>query len=230
MTFIHYPQLQNHKIDKFTVNQLDCPHLFVMRPKVGEIWKITNLKGVLATVRILNWDKSKHIIHLEIIEREVKVKNIETCPALVCAITDKSYLDQMIEIIPFTIFNNIFLFNSDRSPIGSVNLKRLESILIKSLEQSEQVFLPQIMILDNLDTLQLDQQSIYFDCLKDNLSATKYQGKLNGEKIKYCLIGPEGGWSTQEIELFAAKNMQKICLESLVYPAWFMPVVVSNLL
>lgn len=188
-------------------------HLFSCRVKVQQQVRLSNLKGGLVEAEIIKVDKQNHTINYKIIDKQ----SFEPAPEKILfqAITDKNYLEKMVEIIPIIGVSKVILFQSQFSPKQNFSVDRLQSIMIRSCEQAENLFLPQVQIVSESDLLQLLKQhkpqllDIYGDCKP-----------LKSESISSVLVGPEGGFGSQEISQFEALGLQKVSFGSSVLPAW----------
>jgi RsmE family RNA methyltransferase len=123
----------------------------------------------------------------------------------------------MVEILPFSTFEKVYLFEADRTQKQSFSLERLEKILIRSCEQSHTIWKPELIHIQNQEDLwKMVRQLIpvVLDCNQSDHNYTNYE---NSEAF---LIGPEGGWSTDEKKLFEKFNLPIRNLGGLIYPSW----------
>jgi 16S rRNA (uracil1498-N3)-methyltransferase len=125
---------------------------------------------------------------------------------------------------------------SDRSEKKDLNIERAEKILKEASEQSGRGMMPVLHeILDLEHALNVAEQekinlvafhtvsSMPFDSsLRDSLRATK-------NPIGF-LVGPEGGWSEKEVELFKSKNISIYSLGNQVLRAETAAIAISSLL
>lgn len=258
MTYIYLEKLNQKPLsigDILVIKSLDCPHFFSLRPRSGEFWNFTDLNGFLAGGEVLNMDKKNKISKSEIsvliknINYQKKAENTENTESkefkegageIFIAILDKPYLDKLFEIIPLTHFNKITLFSSQHSqiPTQSLNLSRYKNILIRSCEQCHNLQLPSIQIIPSFPGLLdiLPKNAAFLDSTAfDNITnITTNQNSYSSYNLPF-IIGPEGGFSKNENELidnFIKMNEKsmKIYLGEKVFPAWFMPAVLTNFL
>jgi len=229
---------------------LDAAHFFSLRVKRNEILKVTDLKGTLAEIKILGYDKNSQSVDFEIHKQEVfenKARNI-----LYQTVIDKYYLEKLFEVLPFMKLKEIVLFYSQHSIKLKPNLERLTNILTRSLEQSESLFIPKITIIETKNYLQSLEEikPIVLDCYLDTKSSSnssqrkvalgsgegfdlelkpneniKTQGNKQAPNSKLltnnsALVGPEGGWSQEEKDFFINNNFQFYNLGDIIYPAW----------
>lgn len=108
---------------------------------------------------------------------------------------------------------------SERSEKKALNMERLEKIAMEASEQSGRGNVPFVEGVIDLEKA-LDSKGKYADVLKDgnvlafhtNESANRFVQDQNIVKPQAIFIGPEGGWSPKEVEMF---NKNKIGLVSL---------------
>jgi RsmE family RNA methyltransferase len=191
-------------------------HFLSMRVKENDSYKATDLKGNTAEIIIKSVDKKNKSIKIQKISNQT-VKN-KLKHTLIQAIPDKVYLDKLVEILPLSQVKNCYFFWSDRSVKYTINWERLENILIRSCEQSQIEFKPELKVIDLEEFLRL--QPIIMEC--QNLSSISiHQAKqvihVNGKAIA---VGPEGGWSQQELKKFKDTGLDFVHIDELILPSW----------
>lgn len=211
-------------------------HLISTRIQPEQIINITDLKGSRWQVKLINLDKKSRQAKVSFVEYEYIKQSIAYPSAsntLLQAQVDKTYLDKMFEILPFSQFDQIVLFKSQFSPKQSINQDRLDKILIRSLEQSEKIYKPKIVISD-LKISQLIESEYSQNRLNLVLdTGVAPSGDLPKSLNTSVWIGPEGGWSKDELELFGnltnkdASKFQFTSLGSIVYPAWLCSLAIK---
>lgn len=209
--FFFIPDLKKQKAE-----QEEAAHLISMRVKENEVIKITDLKGNFQTVKVTKTDKKTKQVEWAILDS--KRQNNENKKVLFQAITDKIYLEKMMEILPLAGISKIYLFESDNSIKNqNPNLARLDKIVIRSLEQSEQVHKPELKIIakNELETLIKEQNPVVLDCYLQ-----EGETKSNQTLTHSALVGPEGGWSNEERKMFQKYKLQPVSLGQTILPAW----------
>ncbi len=166
---------------------------------------------------------------------EVKDKKVESSEKpdvrLFAALIKKDNFELIIQKATELGVSEITPIISDRSEKKDLNMERAEKIIIEASEQSGRVLLP---ILNKPQKLEeaLDEINMNFvsfnpegESLKsgDNLKALKEKGPIG------LLIGPEGGWSDKEIELFKSKNIPIYNLGSQILRAETAAIAISGL-
>ncbi len=96
---------------------------------------------------------------------------------------------------------------ADRSQYKEVRLDRLEKIVIEAVEQSGRVSVPHI---DKEKTVSEIIEK-YPDVIVLDMDGVE-QFSVSQKSEVTILVGPEGGWSDAEREMFAQKNIQIVSL------------------
>lgn len=188
-------------------------HLFSMRVRKGDAIKISDLKGNVATTKIEEINKKE----LKIIHTLIESNSVPKFPEknLFQAVTDKLYLEKMMEIAPLAKITKIYLFFSDRSTVKNIPLDRLEQILIRSCCQGEIAYIPKVVILNDLDFK--EALSKYKPVV---LEGGQDSNTTNNPPANSILVGPEGGWSQKEKQNFQSLGLDYLNLGDVVLPAW----------
>ena len=207
-------------------------HLISTRIQTDQIFDITNLQGSRWQVKLIYIDKKNRaaqvsLIQFEYIKRSIAYPRVNN--TLIQSQVDKSYLEKMFEILPFSLFDKVVLFHSQYSLKQEINLERLDKILIRSLEQSQQIYKPEIILSqDSINRLIQDYTSggeINFILDTQKQSPKIQNNPKHNFNNSVVWIGPEGGWSKAELELFN-NQFQHINLGTVIYPAWLCSLAV----
>jgi 16S rRNA (uracil1498-N3)-methyltransferase len=190
-------------------------HIKTMRPKLGAILRLTDLNGSLYTIEVLNFDFKTGKGNYKIIDRIIQTKPTPT--TLIQSVIDKNYLDKLFEITPIVNITKIVLVESDYSNVPNINVERLESILIRACEQSENLFKPSIEVINKQKLIQyLYSNSI----IGTVLELPSKNNSKNISKLDTVIVGPEGGFSPDEIDFFDNNKYPFYSLKTNVLPAW----------
>ncbi len=94
---------------------------------------------------------------------------------------------------------------SDRSEKKDLNIERSEKIIKEAAEQSGRATLP---VLHPILSLEDALTSFHIPLLAFHVTGEPFK-KENFEKVSAvgALVGPEGGWTPRELELFTSKNI-----------------------
>jgi|GEM_PF-2632259 RsmE family RNA methyltransferase len=138
---IYLPTLKSGWID---IDQ--ARHLHSLHPKIGDIYSFTNLNGGFGQAKITEINKKLSSYNIEFLE----IKTTENPPEKILFQhqTDKLYLEKLVELMPIAGVSKIYIYSGDFSPKQNLQTDRLNKILIRSCEQSHNLFLPVIELLD----------------------------------------------------------------------------------
>lgn len=125
---------------------------------------------------------------------------------------------------------------SERSEKKDLNLERLNKIVKEASEQSGRVILPQIFSIKNLDQAvsQVVKEGMVGVVFCPTAPSSECHPALSkagiGRSNKVAaFIGPEGGWSEKEIELFKKNNFEILSLGQNILRAETAAIVSSSL-
>ena len=114
---------------------------------------------------------------------------------------------------------------SERSEKKNINFERAGKIIKEASEQSGRGSLPSISELVNFeDALNNNFASVAFHPTGDKL----HKDDFENEKVVGIFIGPEGGWSEKELELFKAKRIKILSLGRQILRAETATIAVSS--
>jgi 16S rRNA (uracil1498-N3)-methyltransferase len=208
--------------DKSLINQW----LRVFRFKVGD--KLVLFYGdgfdYESEIVFLNKDSSR----LKIVSKNKILNNSEIQISLFASIIKKDNFEWVVEKCTEIGVTNFQPIVSERSEKKNLNLDRLRVISKEAIEQSGRGFVPEIFepksleeVLNNIDS----GASIAFDSSGEDFFSKNLQ-------LKSCnlFVGPEGGFSQKEINLFKKKNIPIFSLGCFTLRAETASIVVSSLL
>lgn len=175
----------------------------------------------------------KDLIELEIISKIPVKRQLNTKITLIQSIIKGQKQDYLIQkatelgvhrIIPIVSQNAVVKFHSDKGKEQKID--RWQKIAYESVKQCERLDVP---IIENILTLKeaigIKDFDLRFTCAErnDDLNLKKFLSneKEQNKEIKniFILIGPEGGWSNCEFELFKKENIALVSLGNLVLRA-----------
>jgi 16S rRNA (uracil1498-N3)-methyltransferase len=190
-------------------------HIKTMRPKLGAVLRLTDLKGSMFTIEVLSFDFKTGKGKYKILDTIQLTKPKPT--TLIQSVIDKNYLDKLFEITPIVNITKIVLVESDYSNVPNINIDRLESIIIRACEQSENLFKPIIEVIDKQKLIEyLNSNSI----IGTVLELPSKNNSKNNSRLDTVIVGPEGGFSPDEIDFFNNNEYPFYSLKTNVLPAW----------
>ena len=195
--------------DKYLIiDEIDSKHITrSFRKNIGDSVKITNGIGHLCNAEIVEIGK----------KIKVKIKSIEKFESSIYSIhiaisplKNTSRFEWFVEKATELGINQITPLICKYSEKKKVNMDRLDRILISSLKQSNQFFKPIINSIKTFEDFIINNED---EKLMANLkTSNKINGQLFTQKNICLMIGPEGGFSNQEIELAKKHNIGQVTL------------------
>ena len=182
----------------------------VLRKKIGDNLFFTNGKGLLYTGEITAIEKNTPKI--EIIKKEKKEKIHNYYLHIAIAPTkNTNRFEWFLEKATEVGIDEITPILCERSERKKINQERCNRILVSSMKQSLKYYLPK-----------LNNPIVFNDFIKQEFKGNKFIAHcLNKNKIKLdksineksnILIGPEGDFSENEINLAIKNNFQSLSL------------------
>jgi 16S rRNA (uracil1498-N3)-methyltransferase len=192
----------------------EARHLFVLRKKEGDLLQFTDGKGNLFQGIISSSQRKNCYVHVT----ETKPNYRPNPYSLHIAIAPTKNMDRLewflekVTEIGITSITPILCQHSERDKI---RLDRLESILVSSMKQSLQTFLPQLHPLCSFKDF-VSQWKDYAGAKAIaycNDAETPFITAIKHPANDYLIcIGPEGDFSPSEIELAFENKFQGISL------------------
>lgn len=177
----------------------------VIRIEKNEELLLLNGKG-LSVITVVT-DVSKKILTL----KKLSEKNSETKfhLDLVLGIPKKDALELSLKEAVELGFNKIYLVRGTYSQNKVPEKERMASLLVSALEQSNSPFLPEV--------IEADWETVPWNDYGTVLLLDSQSGKATSSRSisdrNLLIVGPEGGFSPEELEsLRAKKNLESILL------------------
>jgi 16S rRNA (uracil1498-N3)-methyltransferase len=182
-------------------------HTKALRLKPGDEVLITNGKSISAKCRMIDFSKTQSEFKIIKIFENFNEKEIKLSVALGLLDTKDRFEFALEKCIELGIKEFIPLI-SDYSSKKRPNISRLETKAIAALKQSKRSSLPKIHEPIELNDLLKKNNSQIILC--DENGNSDFNKTLN----PLLLVGPEGGFSNQEISLIKSKNANLLSLGS----------------
>jgi 16S rRNA (uracil1498-N3)-methyltransferase len=196
----------------FTLNEDTSKHCVqVLRMKVGEQLQLTNGKGLLATASITSAHKKNTVVQIEKIEETAPpiIKLLIAISPLKNATRLEWFLEKATEIGVTTIQ----LIICSRTEKQHIKFERYKSIIVAAMLQSQQTWMPifeQPIKFGSMFEYDTSTTKLIAHCVDSDLKTT-----INGLRLSNncsVLIGPEGDFTPQEIEVAIQNQYQPISL------------------
>ena len=185
----------------------------VMRSQMGDAVELINGKGVLAEGVITSLDKNSAVIRLEKISEE---KNLPTKIILAQALPKINRLDFILEKGTELGVDEFWLFPGQQSikkDFSENQMERAKAITIAAMKQCGRLTLPPVKLLPTLNQWTNFENNCFFGDIHTHaplfLDAWK---PLESKASLTFFIGPESGWSLNEINLFKKQDVTGVKL------------------
>ena len=188
----------------------------VMRTKKGVEIEIVNGKGALGKATF-----GEEIILYEVLEQASPVEK-----GLALALTEPKILELAIEKATEIGVTAFYIFPAAKSKLRELSenkQKRIEKILVSAMKQSKRLFLPSVTFLSKKEELPPKEHYLLAD--------------FNGEPFEQsplaqtCIVGPESGFTREEITFFKETLGAKgVLLSDAVLRAETAAICAANLL
>lgn len=166
----------------------------VTRSRVGDSILVLNGQGLTAQGKIITIDRNSTLLSLSNFKKTPRTNNL----SMAIGLLKKDALDDVIKMSVEVGIDKLYLVKSQYSQRYEPNWTRLKKIQISALEQSNNPYLPKIEIIENLQELKeiaASYEHIYFF----TPSAPEIRDReLSIKGPLFVLIGPEGGFSSEE--------------------------------
>lgn len=206
----YYIDAPLYRGERIFLEEEEAHHLLnVTRTRVGEGIEVVNGKNVLAKGVVTATGKGKAEIQIEMSE-EFPPPSHEII--LAQAMPRLNRLEMILEKGTELGMTKILLFPGERSEkmeLSKNQLRRVERILINAMKQCGRLDLPQLLFLPNLIEWKEIPHNAYFGAMGE---APFFSEVWKKEKSTTFFIGPESGFSENELQFFDLKNVRGVKL------------------
>lgn len=210
--------------------------------KVGEVFDITEKEVVKQIFKVLKLQKDEHIIIktnnfvyeckiIEVTRDKITVSALnkkhvvsQKKISLVFCIPKKDKFELILEKCTEIGVTDFYPIISDRTIKTNINIERASKIIQEASEQSQRLDTPVLHTITKLEEVLDELKPIVFDT--EGVKVTSHE--LKGKNI--FLIGPEGGFSERELNLFKEKMLETYKIGETVLKTETAAIVVSGLL
>ncbi len=179
----------------------------VFRLNVGSQVIVFNGEGTEHRATIMSMKPSEaELSVLETTEIAAPAKNIWLCLSLIKKDNFELVVQKAVELG----VSHIVPIVAERSEKKNINTERLDKIILEATEQSGRGELlkvhPMTTLIEVFESGILPQEKIFFH--PGNLEVQKYLSSSTGQYSIAYFVGPEGGFSEKEIEVFKQYNVE----------------------
>ena len=181
----------------------------VLRNRENDNIFLTDGRGNLFESKILKIKKN----HCEI-KKLKKIKTIKknnTNHVVFSIIKSQNRLEWMIEKLTEIGIDEITFISTKNSERSNINYNRIDEKIISALKQCKSLFKPKINELISLNEFLKNDYKTSNKYVAD-LSSKIEMKKNNNDKNSLIVVGPEGDFSKEELEILNKKGYQKISL------------------
>jgi 16S rRNA (uracil1498-N3)-methyltransferase len=203
-------------IGTITLDPKQAHHLRdVLRLKIGQTIEAFDDDGNIADAVIVQCDATSTTIRIEQIQEKKSAPEI----TIASGVPKGDRADWMIEKLSELGVARFIPLATERSvvlPKGSNKLERWLRIATESAKQSHRAGVMQINDLTPLKTAlgtAMEMEGFYLD---PNSQTFFDQSQIANQKSQIYFIGPEGGWTDQEINLFTQANLTGLKLTATI--------------
>ena len=190
----------------------------VLRMQNGEQVQLTDGKGNLFTCKITDNNRKQCTVA---ITQKSTIANYKSIVIGISLLKNTTRFEWFLEKATELGVTEIIPLICERTEKTKFKIERLQSILVSAMLQSQQCWLPilhQPIKLDKIwqsfQTLPklAQQQKFIAHCEDENEKVPLSSTLLNGSTLKLILIGPEGDFTKQEIEMALQNNFIPVTL------------------
>lgn len=189
----------------------EAHHAKVLRLSVNDRIEVTDGKGLLFHATITSMEKHTCEFEVTMIHNPVS-RRPSSIHLFVAPTKNSDRIEWLVEKLTEIGVASITMMKCERSERKNINHDRLVKMAVSAMKQSQQAWLPEIHELTSISEIvkkKFDQQFIaYVDHSNpDQLKNLATPGKSYG-----LLIGPEGDFTNEEINLAIDNNWKKVSL------------------
>ena len=211
MNTFFFPDLSS---DLVTLDEDESKHAVrVLRMKIGDELMLVDGKGTRAYAEVSDDHPKRCTLQIKKRETETTGRNFK----LHIAIAPTKNIDRLewfVEKATEIGIDSIALLNCDHSERAIVKTERLEKVAVSAIKQSQQSWLPEInevVAFDKFISSIPDTAQKFIAHCADG-EKTLLKNILKSEGDIFILIGPEGDFSKDEIDLAAKNGFKPISL------------------
>ncbi|HRH48576.1 MAG TPA: RsmE family RNA methyltransferase [Panacibacter sp.] len=182
----------------------------VLRMKAGEQLQLTDGKGNLFTVRISKPDKKNCVVAVE--EKTLIPPHIKKVSIGISLLKNANRFEWFLEKATEMGIGEIIPLTCKRTERQHFRFERMHNILVAAMLQSQQAWLPLLhepQPVEKVISLSAYAQTLIAHCEETNKEPISNIGEGNEIQI---LIGPEGDFTPEEIELALQHHFQPVSL------------------
>jgi 16S rRNA (uracil1498-N3)-methyltransferase len=187
----------------------------VLRLKKDDAIEVTNGNGLLAKAQIAEIIKKQ--VDLKILEYHIIPPSIPRIHLSICPVKKRDRIEWIIEKATEIGVYSISFFTSQYSERAELNYQRMEKILIGAVKQSGNLYKPILHPIKKFETFitnstEFAGQKLIAHCGLDEHSHVSKKYLKQSEVM--MMIGPEGGFTDNEVSLAIKNGFSPVSLGS----------------
>ena len=216
--------------DKLVLKDEDKFHLFnVLRLKKGEIFQVV-YNGFLyeCTVENPKLGDFQYKISRKLVDNQYIF-------SIILGVSKNSKIETVLQKCTEIGINHFYIYESKRS-VAKMDKKvfeskrsRFEKTIIEAAQQSKQDFIPAIEFIEDINKFDFSNYENKFVAYENELtdSITKFD-KIKNSKSFIFSVGPEGGFSEEEISEYLSIGFEKISLGNSILRCETAPIYIAS--
>ena len=210
MQLFFHPNLDNNIVELPEDESKHCVR--VLRKKVGDEIILIDGKGNKAICKIIDDNQKK--CKLEIVEMVHFAAKAIRLHIAIAPTKNFDRMDWMLEKCTEIGVSEITFIEAENSERNKINMERCEKILIQSIKQSKQYWLPKLNNIISFKQFILNQKTTELNCLMAwcNEQTKTIDAAIDLKKSTLILIGPEGDFTELEAKMAIENNFKTISL------------------
>ena len=186
----------------------------VLRVKVGERILVTNGSGKTFLCAVREIGKEKSICEAIEEYQDLNASIREYCIGM-AVLKPVSKVELALEKCTELGAREFVLFNSERSEKGNPRIERLRGIVKSAVKQSLQSYIPNLTVAKNLEEIaavcsKFGEKIVLHERAEEMIDT--YLSHLRKDRPVVALVGPEGGFSENEINFLLANGFKSFLL------------------
>jgi 16S rRNA (uracil1498-N3)-methyltransferase len=206
-----YTPPENISKERLTLLGDECKHIVkVLRKNIGD--ELTVVDGIGNEYNVEIEKIGKNEIYCKILNKSENKNESKIDITLGCALIKGERFDWLVEKVTEIGVKKIIPMLTERVLIKNAKVERWRKISISAMKQSKRGYLPIIEDLQNFEDIIRKSSHYELKIIAHEKENTKTINNLSGSKIQssILLIGPEGGFTDEEIEFANKSNFEII--------------------
>ena len=200
--------------DNLVLNEETSKHVIqVLRMQNGELLQLTDGKGNLFTAEII--DNNRKRCAVKIIQTDNNQQPIGNITIAISLVKNANRFEWFLEKATEIGVTEVIPLICTRTEKQHFRHDRMQGILISAMLQSQQTFLPVLhepIRLNEVISKAKQEQKFIAHCEDENNKVQLTSKFLNSSTSKLILIGPEGDFTKEEIQLALQNNFIPVAL------------------